>query len=101
MQYIIKFTKNFKKRFKKIIPRPLQDYAWTIIWKLAEDPFIGKPLGDPYFRELKIAEFRIYFIIYQEHVVVVLADVSNKKQQQDTINMLRRNREFIKNLNKE
>jgi len=105
MQYTIKFTKNFKKRFRKIIPNSLQDYAWTNIWRLTENPFIGKPLGDSYFRELKIVDFRIYFIIYQEQVVVMLADVSNKKQQQDTIDMLKKNREllheFIKNLNKE
>jgi len=63
MHYTIRFTKHFKKKFRKIIPNSLRDYAWSNIRKLNEDPFIGKPLGDPYFCELKIDCFRIYFII--------------------------------------
>lgn len=95
-------TEKFEKKFIKIIPIQIQEQTKDKIRKLSQNPFIGKPLGNPYFRELKIDKFRIYFIIYEKQIIVILASVSNKKEQQKTINEIKENRkllqEFIKNL---
>lgn len=95
-------TEEFEKNFPKVLPKELHKYAWKHIRKLSENPYIGKPLGYSFIRELKIDKFRIYFIIYKNEVRILLADVSDKKHQQEVIDFIHRNRDvfysYIKNL---
>jgi mRNA-degrading endonuclease RelE of RelBE toxin-antitoxin system len=102
MVFVIKFTEHFEKKFLKIIPYALQEQAWTRIRQLSSNPFIGKPLRYDFIRELKLGKFRIYFVIFEEEVVVLLADISDKKHQQEVIDMIYSQREllreYVKNL---
>ena len=59
--------------------------------QLKINPFVGKPLGYKFFREKKVKNFRIYYLIYEEYVVVFVIALSDKKGQQKAI-------ERIKNL---
>lgn len=101
--YIIKMTEKFEKKFYKLIPKALQDQTWRRIHKLSDNPFLGKPLSNSFIRELKLEKFRIYFAIYKNEVIVLLLDISDKKEQQKVIDTIKENRqllnEFIKNLN--
>lgn len=103
--FVVKMTKGFEKHFHKIIPLHLQKSLWKRINKLRDNPFIGKPLGDESFRELKADKFRIYFMVYKEKVLVLIVGVSDKKKQQTVIDTIKENRhlldEFVKNLNLE
>lgn len=72
-----KTEKNFQFWFEKMASQ------------LAENPFVGKPLGVPWLREKKFGKQRIYFLIYKEFESVYLADLSEKKDQQKIINSIR------------
>ena len=94
MNYSIVKTPIFDKKFHKIIPKNLQDDIRRRIQKLADDPYIGKPLGSMFFRELKADKFRVYYRIREDRIEVILITVSDKKHQEETI-------QAIKNIFKE
>jgi len=47
-------------------------------------------LGYIFFREKKLNENRIYYLVYEEFVIVLMVAVSDKKTQQDTIDDIKR-----------
>ncbi len=49
---------------------------------------VGKRLRFPFFREKKFNGKRLYFLIYEEWKTALLARVSTKKQQDETINWI-------------
>ena len=81
-------TEEFDKRFKKLDSQ-LQKEIGKEIDQLEENPFLGKPLNYKFFREKKVKNYRIYYLIYDEHVVVFVITISTKKDQQETINKIR------------
>lgn len=66
-----------------------KEAAEKISKSLAESPLQGKPLGYPFLREKRIGGKRIYYLIYAEFSLVLLVAVSEKKDQQDTIDHIR------------
>ena len=54
------------------------------------EPHLGKPLGYIFFREKKLNGTRIYYLVYEEFVIVLMVAVSDKKTQQDTIEDIKR-----------
>jgi putative component of toxin-antitoxin plasmid stabilization module len=103
MYYEVKTIPLFDDKFSKIIPINKQKDVNRRIAKLSNQPYVGKPLGFKYLRELKIDKFRIYYIIFDREVIVLMVNVSDKKHQQETINFIKSNaktfNEMIKNLN--
>ncbi len=101
--YSIKTTEYFEERFKKVIPKNKKEDVRRRIFDLAKNPYIGKPLGNKHVRELKLDKFRVYFLVYESEIVVLVVDVSDKKHQQETIEyILNRKPEYanlVKNLN--
>lgn len=87
--YRIYKTDEYSNRFKGL-DKAIQMEVDRAVEKLGHDPFIGKPLGYKFFREKKIGKFRLYFLIYEEYVIVSLIAISNKKDQQDTINKIKK-----------
>lgn len=65
---------------------------------LKEQPFSGKPLGYNFFREKKFNGKRLYFLVYEEHKVVFLITISDKKAQQRVIDMIKGNLDKYKSL---
>lgn len=104
-KYRIKMTDSFERSFHKLIPLNKQEDVKRRIFRLSEQPHIGKPLGYLFLRELKLGKFRIYYSIYEEEVIIVLIEVSNKKQQQKTIQNIKINlpelKKSVKNLNRD
>lgn len=66
-----------------------QESAEKIPKKLAENPFVGDPLGSHFLREKRIREKRIYYLVYQDLNLVLLVAASGKKKQQATINHIK------------
>jgi len=87
--WIIKKPKNFKKRFNKLIPKHLQQIVIKKIQNLTNSPYVGKPLGYKYLREIKIEKWRVYFSIDKEHNIIYCIDVSDKKAQKETITKIK------------
>jgi mRNA-degrading endonuclease RelE of RelBE toxin-antitoxin system len=96
MIWSIEITEIFEHNFNKLIPKNLQDSLKKQIFKLKENPYVGKPLGYRYFREKKIKKWRIYYLIYESRLVIYFIDVSDKKSQQIVIDKIK---EKLKELN--
>ena len=67
-----------------------QDRIKKAILQLKTKPYAGKPLAFGFFREKKIRGKRLYFLIYEEFVMVfVVAFGGKKKTQKETINEIK------------
>jgi hypothetical protein len=54
--------------------------------KLKENPYIGDQIRYKFFREKRIREKRIYFLIYDDLKIVLMIAIGGKKAQEETIN---------------
>ena len=103
--YSLEKTDLFEKKFKKLIPDNKKTDINRRIEALSESPYVGRPLGYAFLRELKLDKFRIYFFIYEKEIIVLLVNVSDKKAQKETIKRLKETQHIFydlvqKNLNK-
>ncbi|MBU2616063.1 MAG: hypothetical protein KKC19_03090 [Nanoarchaeota archaeon] len=64
--------------------------------ELVKTPYSGKPLGVNWFREKRYENYRIYYLVYENLQSVFMAGISNKKDQQKTINTIRLLLDFFK-----
>ncbi|MBU0635735.1 hypothetical protein KKE06_01800 [Candidatus Micrarchaeota archaeon] len=88
MPYKVFFTHTFEKKLAKS-EKSFQIRVDKILDRLMENPFTGKPLDVPWFREKKLGKQRIYFLVYEELKSVYLVNLSEKKDQQAIINSIR------------
>jgi len=88
MGYKIYTTDEFEKIFNKL-DAELQNQITRAIDQLEKNPYIGKPLGYKFFREKKIKNYRIYYLIYENYLVVFVITLSSKKAQQKTIDAIK------------
>jgi len=77
-------------------PKEYQEMAQNLPKQLADNPFVGDYLSYPFLREKRINEKRIYYLIYKDLNLVLLIAVSGKKDQQATINHIKRNLDEFK-----
>jgi len=63
---------------------------------LSENPYCGKPLGYKFFREKKIKKWRIYYLIYEEYLVLYFINLSDKILQQTTIDKIKSELNLLK-----
>lgn len=98
-------TKEFEREFRAL-PSFVQQRFERQLQKVRENPFaLGKPLGYSWFRELKNEKWRVYYLIYDKQIVVLLVGVSDKKTQRKVIDVIQSNfrnfKDFIeKNIKK-
>lgn len=98
MVFELKETEEFTKQFQKL-PLDIQNRFQKQFIKIKNNPFsIGKPLTYKWFRELKNKNYRAYYIVYKQKIIVMLVAISNKKTQQNIINAIKA--KFINNDNK-
>ena len=84
--------------WERLLPKEYGEQIKKIISQLKETTNVGKPLGCPFFREKKIGGYRIYFLVYEELETVLLITISDKKAQQETINRIKGELDFYKEL---
>jgi len=89
MSFRIFTTSEFDKLFKKL-DSEIQKQINKEISQLEKDPYVGKPLGYNFFREKKIRNYRIYYLIYNEILVVFIVTLSGKKDQQKVIDTIKK-----------
>ena len=82
-------TETYLEELKKW-PKPDQDAAAKIPQHLAENLYVGKPLNYSFLREKKIEGRRVYYLIYDDLKLVLLVATSEKKDQQRTINHIKK-----------
>ena len=81
-------TEEFDKDFEKL-DASIQRMIDNEIKQLEASPYVGKPLGYKFFREKKVKNYRFYYLIYDEYVVVFVVALSTKKEQQKAIDKIR------------
>ncbi len=96
-KWIFEQTEIFDKNFSKLIPQNVQDAFKKQIKKLlTENPYCGKPLGSKFFREKKIKKWRIYYLIYEEFLVLYFVNLSDKNLQQQVIDRIKSELDLLK-----
>lgn len=100
MDFKVFRTSTFEKEFSKLA-KTEQVAIEKFEKKLVESPYLGKPLGYDFLREKKLNGKRVYYLIYQDLIIVLMVAVSGKKAQQATIDSIRGNFDFYRELVKE
>ena len=84
--------------WERLLTKEYQDRINGLVNQLKQNWDIGKPLGYPFFREKRIDKYRIYFLIYKDIDTVLLITISDKKAQQETIDRIKNQLDFYKDL---
>ncbi len=90
-------TKEFDT-WERLLSKDYQEQIEDIIKQLKQTIEVGKSLGYPFFKEKKIGKYRIYFLVYEEINTVLLVTISDKKVQQETIDRIKEQLDFYKEL---
>ncbi len=81
-----RFDKELMKTFSKVEIEEIEEVEKK---QLTVNPYIGDPLGYRFFREKKLKGKRIYFLIYDDMLAVLMVAISDKKTQQATIDEIK------------
>ena len=90
-------TKEFDT-WEKLLPKEYGYRISELITRLKRTHSIGKPLGYPFFKEIKIEKYRVYFLVYEDIDTVLLVTISDKKAQQETIDRIKGQLDFYKEM---
>lgn len=67
----------------------IQERIDKIEEKLRHNANYGNPLGTRWFREARFENYRVYYLVYDNLSAIYMVAISNKKDQQKTINTIR------------
>ncbi len=96
MSWELQETEEFEKEFEQL-PLDIRARFEDQFKQVEKDPYgVGRPLGYKWFRELKNEGWRVYYLIYDNKVVVLFVGVSGKKSQQAVINIIKHNLKVFK-----
>jgi len=101
MVYAVYTTDNFEKEIEKL-PESDKEIIKKIFLQLKDNPYVGDQIRYHFFREKRIREKRIYYLIYDNLSAVLVVAFGGKKEQQETIdeiiNYLPEFKKYIENL---
>ena len=69
-----------------LLSKEKQKRVQKIFLQLKENPYVGDQLRYKFLREKRLREKRIYYLVYDELLAVLVVAISGKKTQQETIN---------------
>ena len=98
------FTETANKKLNKILNKvQLEEIKIFCVKHLRFHPHkVGDPLSYSFLREKKISGKRLYYLVYVDLNIVLIVDISNKKQQKETIhkikNLLSEYKVYVKKL---
>ena len=84
MIYSVYTTESFDKEVAKF--KIEEKRIQKIFLQLKENPYVGDQLQYKNLREKRINEKRIYYLVYDDLKSVLIVAISDKKNQQATIN---------------
>jgi mRNA-degrading endonuclease RelE of RelBE toxin-antitoxin system len=85
MIYAIYTTESFEKELKRL-PEADRKVIKNMFLQLKENPYVGDQLRYRFFREKRLREKRVYCLVYDHLLAVLIVAISDKKAQQETIN---------------
>ena len=84
MTYAVYTTERFEKKIDKLSDAD-KEIIQKICLQLKDNPYVGDAIRYQFFREKRIREKRIYYLVYDDLNVVLVVAFGGKKTQQDTI----------------
>lgn len=84
--------------WERLLPKAYQEQISKFIAQLKKTSDVGKPLGYPFFKEKKMGKYRIYFLVYKDLDTVLLITISDKKAQQESIDRIKDQLDYYKEL---
>lgn len=87
MSYSVYTLEVFDKEMNKLS----SDYSSKIekiFLQLRDNPYVGDPIRYKFFREKRIKEKRIYYLVYNDLKIVLMVAIGGKKAQQETIDKI-------------
>jgi len=84
MTYVIYTTESFENTISKLSNKDLQKIH-KIFLQLKENPYVGDAIRYRFFREKRLKDKRIYYLVYDELSSVLVVAFGRKKEQQNTI----------------
>jgi mRNA-degrading endonuclease RelE of RelBE toxin-antitoxin system len=87
MTYAVYVLEVFDKEMNKLSP----DYSLQIekiFLQLKENPYVGDAIRYKFFREKRIKEKRVYYLVYDDLKIVLMVAIGGKKAQQETIDKI-------------
>ena len=101
MAYAVYTTENFEKEIEKLSNKD-REIIQKMCIKLKDNPYVGDSIRYRFFREKRISEKRIYFLIYENLSAVLVVAFGGKKTQKETIEeiikLFPEFREYMENL---
>ena len=101
MTYAVYTTNSFEKEVEKISETD-KEIIKKIFLQLKENPYVGDSIRYRFFREKRVREKRIYYLVYDDLSAVLVVAFGGKKAQQETIEeiikYLPEFREYLRNL---
>ena len=85
MSYAVYTTDVFDKEVEKL-ERDKQERIEKLFLHLKDNPSAGDQLRFKFFREKRIDEKRVYYLVYEDLQLILMVAVSGKKDQKKTIN---------------
>jgi len=87
--YAVYRTAWFEKRVRKELSQEQQRELLQMEKRLRMNPWMGDSLGPHWFREVRLREKRVYFLV--KETVVLFIECSNKNEQQRIIDAVQGN----------
>lgn len=87
MAYAVYALEVFDKEMNKLS----LDYSSKIekiFLQLKDNPYVGDPIRYKFFREKRIKEKRVYYLVYDDLKIVLMVAIGGKKAQQETIDKI-------------
>jgi mRNA-degrading endonuclease RelE of RelBE toxin-antitoxin system len=77
------FDKEMNKLSQNYVPK-----IKKIFLQLKDNPHVGDAIRYKFFREKRIEEKRIYYLVYDDLKIVLIVAIGGKKAQKETINKI-------------
>ena len=74
----------FDKEMNKL-PKFDKEIIQKILLQLKENPYTGDQIRYKFFREKRVKEKRIYYLVYDDLKIVLMVAIGGKKAQKETI----------------
>lgn len=84
MAYAVYTTESFEKEIEKLSDSD-KEIINKIFLQIKENPYVGDQIRYRFFREKRVREKRIYYLVYDDLSAVLVVAFGGKKIQQQTI----------------
>lgn len=85
--YAVYITETFEKEMNKLSSN-YHTKIKKIFIQLKDNPYTGDAVRYKFFREKRIQEKRIYYLVYDDLSIVLIVAIGGKKVQQETIDKI-------------